>query len=221
MKIGDVNIKWLGHAGFLIENSSVIYIDPYQIKEGLSKADYILLTHDHFDHCSFVDLNKIIKEGTRVIIPAGCQSKVARFSVPVRMQVVESGQELDFGILKIDVFPAYNTDKSFHPKGHGFVGYLIKINGNLIYHAGDTDVIPEMQKLTGHNSQAKNFVALLPVGGRYTMTPEEAVEAAKIIKPNVVIPMHWGSVVGSKEDAEEFKELCKEEGINCEILEKE
>ena len=97
----------------------------------------------------------------------------------------------------------------------------MKINGTLIYHAGDTDVIPEMHRLTGYNSQAKNFVALFPVGGRYTMTAEEAFEAAKIIKPTLAIPMHWGSVVGSKDDAEEFKELCKEEKINCEILEKE
>ena len=128
MRIGEVGLKWLGHAGFLIENSSVIYIDPYQIKEYLPKADYILLTHDHYDHCSFVDLNKIVKEGTKIIMPADCQSKVTKFSVPVRMQVVEVGQQLDFTNLRIDVFPAYNTDKSFHPKDHDLVGYLIKIN---------------------------------------------------------------------------------------------
>ena len=221
MKIGGIELKWLGHAGFLIENSVVIYIDPYQIKEGLPKADYILLTHDHYDHCSFQDLNKIIQEGTKVILPAGCQSKIARFSVPVRMQIVEPGQEVDFGTLKIDVFPAYNIDKSFHPKDYGFVGYLIKINRTLIYHAGDTDFIPEMQKLTGYNSQAKNFIALLPVGGRYTMTAEEAAEAVKLIKPTLAIPMHWGSVVGDKEDALEFQEFCKKKGIKCEILEKE
>lgn len=221
MEIGGVNLKWLGHAGFLIENSVTIYIDPYQIKEGLPKADYIFLTHDHFDHCSVQDIEKILKKGTRIIMTAGCQSKIARFSIPVRMQIVEPGQELDFGILKADVFPAYNTDKSFHPKEQFLVGYLIKINRALIYHAGDTDFIPEMQKLTGYNSQAKNFVALLPVGGRYTMTAEEAAEAAKMIKPSLAIPMHWGSVVGTKDDAEEFKELCKENKINCEILEKE
>jgi len=152
---------------------------------------------------------------------ADCQSKIARFSIPIRMQVIGPGQELDFGLLKINTLPAYNTDKSFHPKNQELVGYLIKINGTLIYHAGDTDVIPEMQKLTGYNSQAKTFVALLPVGGRYTMTAEEAAEAAKIIKPSLAIPMHWGSIVGSKDDAEEFKELCKEQGVDCEILEKE
>lgn len=221
MKIGEVSIKWLGHAGFLIENSSTIYVDPYQIKEGLPKADYILLTHDHYDHCSVPDLQKIVKEGTKIIMTANCQSKIVRFEVPIRMEIIEAGQELTLNGLKITAFPAYNIDKHFHPKEDGVVGFLIQLNDILIYHAGDTDVIPEMQKLTGYNHKGRNFVALLPVGGRFTMSAEEAAEAAKIIKPSVAIPMHWGSIVGSKDDAEEFKELCKEEGINVEILEKE
>ncbi|PIO01484.1 Zn-dependent hydrolase, partial [Candidatus Pacearchaeota archaeon CG09_land_8_20_14_0_10_30_9] len=116
---------------------------------------------------------------------------------------------------------AYNIDKPFHPKEEGLVGYLIKINEVIIYHAGDTDLIPEMQKLTGYNQQDKKFIALLPVGGRFTMSAEEAFEAAKIIKPTIAIPIHWGSIIGSIKDAEEFKELCKTEGINVEILEKE
>ncbi len=95
------------------------------------------------------------------------------------------------------------------------------MNGVIVYHAGDTDVIPEMQKLTGHNQSGKEFVALLPIGGRFTMSVEEAVEAAKIIKPSLAIPMHYGSIIGSEADAEEFVELCKEEGINAQILEKE
>lgn len=221
MKIGDVDIKWLGHAGFLIENSSIIYVDPYQIKEGLPKADYILLTHDHYDHCSVPDLQKIVKEGTKIIMTANCQSKIVRFEVPIRMEVIEVGQELAINGLKITAFPAYNIDKHFHTKEDGVVGFLIQLDGVLIYHAGDTDVIPEMQKLTGYKQQGKEFVALLPVGGRFTMSAEEAAEAAKIIKPSLAIPMHWGSIVGSRDDAEEFKELCEEEGINVEILEKE
>jgi L-ascorbate metabolism protein UlaG (beta-lactamase superfamily) len=220
MKIGNIELKWLGHSGFLIKSSKIIYVDPYNIKEGLEKADFILITHSHYDHCSVADMSKIVKEGTRIIIPADCQSKIARFNVPIQIEIVEPGQELNFGGIKIDVFPAYNTDKSFHSKEEGWVGYLIKMNTVLIYHAGDTDSIPEMQRLTGHGGNGKKFVALLPVGGRFTMTAEEAAEAAKLIKPSVAIPMHYGSTVGSDEDAQEFLRLCKEEGINAKVLEK-
>ena len=191
MKIGDVEIKWLGHAGFLIKNSKVIYIDPYNIKENSEKADLILLTHSHYDHCSFVDLNKIIKEGTKIIMTADCQSKITRFDIPIRMEIIEQGKELNYGDVKISVLASYNLDKPFHPKGESWVGYLIKTNDVLIYHAGDTDLIPEMQKLTGYKRSEKKFIALLPVGGRFTMSAEEAAEAAKLIKPSLAIPMHY------------------------------
>ena len=221
MKIGDIELKWLGHAGFMLRNSKVIYIDPYNISDESEKADLILLTHSHYDHCSVADLSKIIKQGTKIIATADCQSKITRSEVPVRMEIVEAGQELDYGGIKISVMSAYNLDKPFHPKDESWVGYLIKMNDVLIYHAGDTDVIPEMQKLTGHKHPEKKFIALLPVGGRFTMSVEEAVEAAKLIKPSLAIPMHYGSIVGSSEDAEEFCELCREEGIECTILEKD
>jgi len=142
------------------------------------------------------------------------------FEVPIKLDVVEPGSELIFGNLKISVLPAYNIDKPFHPKAEGWMGYLIKIDDVLIYHAGDTDVIPEMQKLTGYNQASKEFVALLPIGGRFTMSAEEAVEAAKIIKPTLAIPMHYGSIIGTDEDAKEFCDLCEEEGINAQILDK-
>ena len=220
MNIGDVELKWLGHAGFLIKNSKTIYIDPYNIKEDSEKADIILLTHSHYDHCSVADIEKIVQAGTKIIAPADCQSKVNRFDIPIEIEVVEVGREIDLGTIKINVLPAYNIDKHFHPKDEGWVGYLIKVGGVLIYHAGDTDVIPEMQKLTGYNQASKEFVALLPIGGRFTMSAEEAVEAAKIIKPTLAIPMHYASIIGTEEDAKEFVELCKEEGINAQILEK-
>ena len=221
MKIGEIELKWLGHAGFLIKNSQTIYIDPYNIKEGLGKADVILITHNHYDHCSIADMRKVVREGTKIILPADCQSKITRFEIPIEIEIIENGQELTFNGTKISALPAYNVDKSFHPKEEGWLGYLIKMDDILIYHAGDTDVIPEMQNLTGHNHPDKTFVALLPVGGRFTMTPEEAAEAAKIIKPSIAVPMHWGSIVGSEENAIEFKELCEEEGIKCQIIEKE
>jgi L-ascorbate metabolism protein UlaG (beta-lactamase superfamily) len=220
MQIGNVEIKWLGHSGFLIKNSSVIYIDPYNIKDGLEKADFVLITHSHYDHCSVADMAKIIKEGTRIIMPPDCQSKITRFETPVKMEVIEPGQELSFGELKISAIPAYNLDKHFHPKDEQWVGYVVKFNGVAIYHAGDTDFIPEMQKLTGYQQPGTEFVALLPVGGRFTMTFEEAAEAAKMIKPSLAIPMHYGGIVGTDEDAKEFVRLCREAGINAEILEK-
>ena len=136
------------------------------------------------------------------------------------MIIAEIGQEIEFGSIKISVLPAYNLDKHFHPKDEGWLGYLIKINDVLIYHAGDTDVIPEMQTLTGHNQANKKLIALLPVGGRFTMNPEEAFEAAKIIKPFLAIPMHYGSIVGTEDDAKEFANFCKDENISVEIMKK-
>ena len=221
MRIGDIELKWLGHAGFLIRNSKVIYVDPYNIKENSEKADLILITHSHYDHCSVVDMNKIIKKGTKIIITADCQSKITRFDIPIRIEIIEPGQELTCGDIKISVLSAYNVDKPFHSKEQCWVGYLIKIGEVLIYHAGDTDVIPEMQKLTGYNQSNKKFIALLPVGGRFTMSAEEAVEAAELIKPFLAIPMHYGSIAGNEEDAQEFCNLCNEEGIDAKILEKE
>lgn len=220
MLISGVDIRWLGHSSFLLKNSRTIYIDPYNIREGMEKADLILITHSHYDHCSLQDMEKIVKEGTRILATADCQSKINRFRVPVKMDIVEPNQELEVLGIKISTLPSYNTDKSFHPKDEEWVGYLIKIDNVIIYHAGDSDVIPEMQKLTGHKQPGKEFVALLPIGGRFTMSPEEAAEAAFLIKPTVAIPMHYGAIVGDESHAKEFKILCEEKNIRVEILDK-
>ncbi len=222
MLVGKVEIEWLGHAGFKIKSSEgkIIYIDPFQISEVAEKdkADLVLITHSHFDHCSLEDINKVIKPGSRVVVTADGQSKVMRTNVPVKLEVAEPGKEFDFGNIRVSAVPAYNVDKSFHPKDESWVGYVIRVDDAIIYHSGDTDVIPEMQKLTGYKKNGNQLVALLPIGGRYTMNAEEAFEAAKMIKPNLVIPMHFGKVIGSKDDAEEFVKLCKDTGIEAKIL---
>lgn len=221
MQIDGVELKWLGHSGFLIKNSKTIYLDPYNIKDGLPKADIILITHDHYDHCSIADLQKVVQDGTRIVMPADCHSKVNKFDVLVKTEIIERGAELNLGDIKISVLPSYNINKTFHPKEELGVGYLVKINDLLFYHAGDTDLIPELQNLTGYNQPGKKLIALLPVGGRFTMSAEEAAEAAKIIKPHLAIPIHYGSVVGTESDAQEFVDLCKESGIDARILEKD
>jgi L-ascorbate metabolism protein UlaG (beta-lactamase superfamily) len=221
MNLGKITLKWLGHASFMIKSSDdkVIYIDPYSLNStDLEKADLILITHSHPDHCSLDDINKIVKPNTRIVITADCQSKIVRVNVPIKIEIIEPGKEFDFGNIRISAVPAYNIDKPFHPKDEGWVGYVIKVDDVVIYHAGDTDAIPEMQKLTGHKKQGTEFVALIPIGGKYTMNPEEALEAVKMIKPNLVIPMHYGSLIGAKTDAEDFVKLCEEEGINAKII---
>jgi L-ascorbate metabolism protein UlaG (beta-lactamase superfamily) len=220
MKFQDIELKWLGHSSFFIKNSKTVYIDPYNISAG-EKADIILITHAHYDHCSIPDIEKIVKQGTIIILPADGQSKITKLKEKIEMILAEPNQEIKLGKIKIDTFPAYNSSKKFHPKSENLMGYLIKINNTIVYHAGDTDLIPEMEKLTGYGKQGNNFIALLPVGGNFTMDAVEAARAASTIKPSLAIPMHYSSIVGNQVDAEKFVELCKESGIESQILGKE
>jgi L-ascorbate metabolism protein UlaG (beta-lactamase superfamily) len=220
MKFDDYELKWMGHSGFFIDSGKKIYIDPYMIPDNAEKADVILITHSHYDHCSVADMLKVAKENSIIVIPAGCQSKITKFPFKVDMRIIEAGQEIVLDELKIAAVPAYNVHKSFHPKDEGWLGYVVKLDNLVIYHAGDSDLIPEMQKLTGFKQGKNTFVALLPVGGKFVMTNEEAAEAASLIKPDLAIPMHYGSVNGTAEDAQEFLKLCEEKGIKAEILEK-
>jgi len=222
MEIEGVNISFLGHSGFLIGDGTgkKIAIDPYNVSEGIEKVDLILITHSHYDHCSIKDITKLVKDGTIVVVTPDVQSKIARVE-GVEMQIIEAGDKLEFGAIKIEALPAYNVDKDFHPKEEGWVGYLIKINSVVIYHAGDSDKIPEMQKLAGYGKHDNKFIALLPVSGVYTMSADEAAEVASLIGPHLIIPMHYGAgVAGTMQDAERFVELCRDAGLDARILEK-
>lgn len=220
MDIKGVNLDFLGHAGFMISNGKVVVIDPYNISDKVKKADILLITHSHFDHCSIKDIEKVVKPGTIVLATADCQSKVMKME-GVELHVVEVGDKIELGKVKIEVVAAYNKKKDFHPKSEGWVGYIIKMEHVIVYHSGDTDFIPEMQKLSGYGKHGNEFVALLPVSGKYVMDSEEAAEAASTLSPDLCIPMHYGAgVAGTIEDARHFVEVCNGKGLRSEILEK-
>ncbi len=222
MDIGKIKLDFLGHSGFVIttESGRRIAIDPYNVSAGVGKVDLVLITHSHYDHCSIKDIEKVSKKGTIVVIPADCQSKITKVE-DVNMQIIEVGDELTFGSVKVKALASYNVDKDFHPKEEGWLGYLIKLNGVIVYHAGDSDKIPEMKSLTGYGKHGNEFIVLLPVSGKFVMNAEEAAEVASLISPDLAIPMHYGAgVSGTKEDAEEFVKLCKEVGLRAEVLEK-
>ncbi len=222
MEIEGVKIEFLGHSGFFItsKNGKRIAIDPYNVSDKVGKADLILVTHSHYDHCSIKDLVKLAEAGTALIIPADVQSKIAKLE-GVEMQVVSNGDEIQFGNIRIEAVAAYNTDKNFHTKADDWNGYLIKLDKVVIYHAGDSDLIPEMKKLSGYGKQGNRFIALLPVSGTYVMDAQEAAEAASLMNATIAIPMHYGlDVAGSADDALRFVQLCEKEGVHAEILEK-
>ena len=213
IKIDNVEISWLGHSSFKIKTDKIIYIDPFQLQES-EKADIILLTHPHYDHCSIADITKIAKDGSIVVCHAACQSSVTKVNQKINMQLIQAGEALNIGNIKVKAVPAYNIKKQFHSKSEGWLGYLISLNGIVIYHAGDSDLIPEMEKLTGFAKKGSKLVALLPVDSAFAMGVDEAVKAAAMLKPFLAVPMHFKL----EKDADNFCKLCKDEGINAEIL---
>jgi L-ascorbate metabolism protein UlaG (beta-lactamase superfamily) len=199
-------VEWLGHSGFRIAvGKASIYIDPYRIPADEPKADLILITHQHYDHFSIQDLERVRKETTQVIAPPAVAERLEG-----NVHSLRAGDVSETDIYAVDVraVPAYNTSKRdgegrpFHPREAGCLGYELNVRGNRIYHAGDTDVIPEMDWVVGAD------VALLPVSGVHVMTALEAAEAARRIQPTVAVPMHWGGHIGSEEDAQAFADAA-------------
>jgi L-ascorbate metabolism protein UlaG (beta-lactamase superfamily) len=200
-----MKLKWFGHAAFEIDiKGRKIYIDPFSLPVDFNVADLILITHEHYDHCDLENIKKIQSKKTLIVT-----TETAARRVPGKVKVIKEGNDYEFDDnITISAVPAYNPNKPFHPRGFG-VGFILESGDKKIYHAGDTDLIPEMETF------GELDVALLPVGGTYTMNVEEAVKAVKIIKPKIAIPMHYGKIVGDKSDADKFKK--KVEGLNLGI----
>jgi len=203
-----MKIRFLGHAGFIIEERFKISIDPYNSTAN-EKMDFIFITHAHYDHCSPEDIARLADPGKTVIIATpDCMERIA--SLGVKTVEVKPGREYNPGI-KFRTIPAYNIDKPFHPKANNWVGYLISEFEQSVYHCGDTDNIPEMADL-------RPDVLLIPVGGTYTMDVKAAAAAIEAVSPRRVIPMHYGKIVGTRDDALELQRLTS---FTVDILEAE
>ena len=195
------NIEVLYHSSIRINKEKTIYIDPFKIDRNYNDADIIFITHDHYDHYSEEDIDKVINENTVIVIPEELLTKVLKKGINKNAIItVEPNQKYMVQGIKFETVPAYNTNKTFHPKENCWVGYVIEINGIKYYIAGDTDITEE-------NKKVKCDVAFVPVGGTYTMDFKEAAQLVNQIQPKVAVPIHYGSLVGTKQDAEEFIKL--------------
>jgi len=192
----SVIIQWLGHASFRLRDGQTVYLDPWKLKAG-GVADVIIVSHSHYDHLSVEDVKKLQGPNTVIVTTADCAAQLRG-----QVRTVRPGEKVEVGAVTVEAVPAYNPAKQFHPRANGWIGAVVTLGGKRIYYAGDTDRIPEMGQLTDID------VALLPVGGTYTMDAREAALAANQIKPRVAIPYHWGDIVGSRRDAETFAKAC-------------
>ncbi|MFC1782760.1 MBL fold metallo-hydrolase [Planctomycetota bacterium] len=190
-----VVLQWFGHASFKIYlNGTNIYIDPWKLKVEPHNATIVLISHNHRDHCSVADIAKVSGPDTKIFATLDVIEETGWG------REIKPGETIELDGVKIVAVAAYNSDTGFHPKDKNWLGFIIEISGKRIYYAGDTDIIDEMQSLGPID------LALLPVGGTYTMNGMEAAQAVKIIKPKVAIPYHFGDVVGTLEDAVQFAE---------------
>jgi L-ascorbate metabolism protein UlaG (beta-lactamase superfamily) len=204
-----IGLTWSGHAGFkIIYGNKKMYIDPYKLSKNyknISDADIVLVTHNHFDHLSIEDLKNIVNERTVIVSAQECLSQLKSLKVKESIGI-DPRNSVKVDDLKIETVPAYNVDKDFHPKNDKKIGFIVEFGNDRLYHTGDSDMIPEMK-------DTKPSIVLIPVSGTYVMTAEEASQAVnELINPKIAIPMHYGTIVGNKQDAIRFSELvtvCK------------
>lgn len=205
------NIEVLCHSCIKMNKEKVIYIDPFKINKNYNDADIIFVTHDHYDHYSEEDIDKIKKEDTVIVAPEELLTKLLRKGFRQDyITIVEPNKEYMVEGIKFETIPAYNINKQFHPKENGWVGYIIEIKGVRYYIAGDTDVTEE-------NKKVKCDVAFVPVGGTYTMDFKESANLINEIQPKIAVPIHYGSIVGTNQDAIDFSKLLNPK-IECKIL---
>ena len=205
------SIEILCHSCIKFNKGEVIYFDPFKIEKNYNDADAIFITHDHYDHYSEENIDKVVKKGTIIVAPEDLLTKLLKKGFERdNMVLVTPNQKYTVKGIEFQTIPAYNVNKQFHPKANEWVGYVLKIEGVTYYIAGDTDITEE-------NKKVKCDVAFVPVGGTFTMDYKEAAELINEIKPKIAVPTHYGSIVGEKSDGVSFSKLVSPE-IEVEVL---
>ena len=200
-----VNINLNAHSSIQVDN---IFFDPFKTEDIEKKAKYIFLTHTHYDHLSPADIDNVIEPDTIIIATKDAEEKLAKY--PNRKIFVLPNEIFELDEIKVETLPAYNINKDFHKKEYNWVGYKITKDDISYVVVGDTDATPELEKI-------ECDILFIPISGTYTMTAEEAATLTNKIMPKLVIPTHYGSVVGSSEDAKKFLDLLDEK-IICKIF---
>ena len=193
-----------------INSDKIIYFDPFKIEDKKNDADIVFITHSHYDHMDSESINNIKNDSTIVIAPKTIENDIKKIELKDYI-FLNPNEEINIENINIKTIPAYNIGKPFHPKDNKWLGYLVTINNVSYYIAGDTDKTNEIEKI-------KCDIALVPIGGHFTMDVNEAADLIRIINPNVVIPTHYGSIVGNTEDGKRFKDILSDTDI--EVIEK-
>lgn len=203
-----MQIEVLNHASIKITSDKIYYFDPYKIDKKMSDADYIFITHDHYDHFDYSSIKNVINESTMLIVPACLEEKVKE--ITNNYTIVYTSCNYEIATLHFDTVPSYNIGKSFHLKEMNYVGYIVNIKNNKVYVMGDTDVIDEIKDISCD-------ICFVPIGGTYTMNYKEASNYINMINPKEVIPIHYGSIVGNKDLGLKFSELVNS-NINVKVF---
>lgn len=197
-----MKIEVLCHSSIRIETQGkIIYSDPFKINQSNNDADLIIITHSHYDHFSEEDILKVKNDKTKILVSSDVFERTLELGFKETDIILVMPNNIYKVLdLEISTIPAYNTNKKFHPKENNWVGYILDIENKKVYIAGDTDVNED-------NLNIECDIALVPVGGTYTMDYKEAAELINNIKPELVIPMHYGDIVGDIKDGEKFSKL--------------
>ena len=203
------NISINTQSSIKIKTDKTIYFDPFKIEEESHDADYIFITHDHYDHFELDSIKKVMKEDTIIVFPDSMFIKIVPYLKGDNLRGVNPNEEYTINGLEFSTIPSYNLNKDFHPRNNNWVGYVLQLDDKTVLVSGDTDATEELLN-------TKCDIAFVPIGGTYTMTYEEAANAINHMKPSIVIPTHYGSIVGNKSDGVEFAKLL-DEGVECQL----